>query len=343
MADPTAEDITLFTQELSWMVAAGVPLGRAIDLLQAEAAPRMAPVLRGLRAELRSGGTLAEAMTRAGVFPEADLRLVALGEAAGTLPLVLERLHQGRVQAQALRRKIGSALVYPAFLLVVALGAVALIALTVIPQLRALLPPQPLASGGDAAIRRLIALSDLLAAHALAAALAAGLGLAAAGWTLSRPAVRNRLADLVTPLPGLGPLIQSARLAAMTRTLAMLTEAGLPLAEALRLTRRATPPGRLAQVLEAMEQALRAGEDVTRPLAGLPPLLASLLKVGQETGNLGQSLSQAARVFDDKTRLALDRALVLLEPLVILLISAGIGSLIYVVIGAMISVNDLFL
>ena len=92
--------------------------------------------------------------------------------------------------------------------------------------------------------------------------------------------------------------------------------------------------------------ALREGVDVTVPLredASVPPLLASLMKVGQETGSLGQSLSHAAAIFEEKTRSALDRSLALLEPALILIISIAVGSLIYLVIGALMSVNDLFL
>jgi general secretion pathway protein F len=125
----------------------------------------------------------------------------------------------------------------------------------------------------------------------------------------------------------------------------MLTEAGLPLAEALRLTRRSTASSELSRLLEGMENALRAGQDVTQPLRevrGVPPLLSSLIRVGQETGNMARSLTQAAQVFEEKTRIALDRALVLLEPAIILLISVGVGGLIYTVIGALMSVNDLF-
>lgn len=344
---PRPDDITLFTQELSWMVGAGVPLGRAIDLLLADtSSPRMVPVLKALRGELRSGTGLSEAMRKAGVFPEAYLRLVALAEAAGTLPLVLTRIHEGRAQAQALRRKVGSAMVYPAFLLVVALAAILMIALTVVPQLRAILPPEPMASGGDAAIRRLIALSDALQANGVLVGVTAALALAALAWMFSRPGVQRVLADALTPVPGIGPLIQASRLAQMTRTLAMLAEAGLPFAEAIRLTRRSTAAPGLARTLDAMEQALRAGGDVTGPLTDnrqIPPLLTSLIRVGQETGNLPRSLGQAAGVFEEKTRVALDRALVLMEPAIILLISGGVGSLIYVVISAMMSVNDLFL
>lgn len=346
---PGAEEITLFTQELSWMVGAGVPLGRAIDLLAEEGRGRraLAPVLAGLRAELRAGTGLAEAMARqTGVFPEAYLRLVALAEGTGTLALVLERLHAGRAQAQALRRRLGTALVYPGFLILVALGAMALITLAVVPQLRAVLPAEPRADGADAAIRRLILLSDWLGAHALGLGLALGLALVLAVLALQRPGVQRGLLDLARHLPVLGPLITTARLAEVTRSLAMLTEAGLPLAEALRLTRRSTPPGELSRLLEAMENALRAGQDVARPLAearGVPPILASLIRLGQETGDMGRSLAQAAKVFDDKTRLALDRALVLLEPVIILVISLAVGGLIHTVIGALMSVNDLFL
>lgn len=345
---PKPDDITLFTQELSWMVGAGVPLGRAIDLLQADiASPRMVPVLKGLRAELRAGSGLSEAMRKqSDVFPEAYVQLVALAETAGTLPLVLSRLYEGRAQARALRRKVGSAMVYPAFLLVVALGAILMIALTVVPQLRAILPPEPMANGSDASIRRMIALSDMVQANGLVFGLGAAAALMLLGWVLSRPRVQAGLAELAAPLPGIGPLIQANRLAAMTRTLAMLVEAGLPFAEALRLTRKSTTSAGLGRTLEAMERALRSGDDVTVPLAAnrtVPPLLVSLIRVGQETGQLGQSLGQAAQVFEEKTRLALDRALVLMEPAIILLISGGVGSLIYVVIGAMMSVNDLFL
>lgn len=346
-AGPRPQDITLFTQELSWMVAAGVPLGRAIDLLAADPGQtRLAPVLQAVRAELRAGASLADALGRqGGVFPEAYLRLVALAEGTGTLGLVLQRLYAGRAQAQALRRKLGSALVYPGFLMLVALAAMALIAMAVVPQMRAVLPAEPRADGADAAIRRLIGVSDWLAGHLMLTGGLLAAGLAALVLILARPGVRRAALGLARRLPVIGPLILTAELAGMTRSLAMLTEAGLPLAEALRLTRRSTAPGALQDLLAAMEQALRAGQDVTRPLRaqpGVPPLLASLIRVGQETGDMARSLAQAAEVFDAKTRLALDQALVLLEPAIILLISVGVGGLIYSVIGALMSVNDLF-
>ena len=343
----TPDDITLFTQELSWMIGAGVPLGRAIDLLTADPGQsRFQPVLLAIRGELRAGASLADALTRQGaVFPEGYLRLVALAEGTGTLPMVLQRLHAGRSQAQALQRKLGSALVYPAFLLLVALAAIGLIALAVVPQMRSVLPAEPRADGADAAIRRLIGLSDWISTHALLAGLGVAVGLGGLALLLRLPTVQAAITAGATHLPVVGKLILTARLAEMTRSLAMLTEAGLPLAEALRLTRRGTGAGDLGNVLEEMENALRSGQDVTQPLRtarGVPPLLSSLIRVGQETGDMGRSLTQAAQVFEEKTRIALERAMVLLEPAIILLISVGVGGLIYTVIGALMSVNDLF-
>jgi general secretion pathway protein F len=347
-AGPTPDEITLFTQELSWMIAAGVPLGRAFDLLSAEAADgRLGPVLRAIRARLRAGSGLADAMRQQGtVFPETYLRLVALAEVSGTLPLVLNRIHAGRAQAQALRRKVGSALVYPSFLLLVAFAAITLIGLAVVPQMRAILPPEPLAGGGDQAIRRLIGLSDWLRANKLSVLFVGIGGVLLGRILLARPAIRLAISNISVRLPGVGPVLIAARLSEMTRTMAMLTEAGLPFAEALRLTRRTTTAPRLARTLERMEAALRSGQDVTMALRDdttMPPLLVSLLKVGQETGNMGQSLRQAAEVFEEKTSIALERALTLMEPAIILVISVGVGSLIYLVIGALMSVNDLFL
>ena len=345
---PSEAEITLFTQELAWMLRSEVPLGRAIDLLLTEAGTgAMAPALRGMRADLRAGSSLAEAMGHQGdTFPQTYLRLVAMAERAGTLPMVMARLHEGRARAAEWRKRVSSAMIYPAFLLLVALAAVALIVLAVLPQLRAILPETPAPGGSDRAIRQAIALSDWIAAHGVVTVLGALGVMAAMSAVLARPRVRLALTETAARLPVIGGLIRQARLAELTRTLAMLIEAGLPLDEALRLARRATPAPALVALLKRMENALREGVDVTVPLredASVPPLLASLMKVGQETGSLGQSLSHAAAIFEEKTRSALDRSLALLEPALILIISIAVGSLIYLVIGALMSVNDLFL
>lgn len=344
---PSAEDITLFTRELGWMTGAGVPLGQAFDLLVAEGqGGPLGPALRGIRAELRAGSGLAEAMAAQGdTFPEPYIRLIGMAEMADSLPLVLDRLHAGRLRLAALRRRISGAMIYPAFLVAVAVAAVGLIAFAVLPQLRGILPEQPAPNGADAPIRRLLSISDAVTGHLGLVALVTVVAWGAGWFLLRQPALRRALSGAVLRLPVLGPLVMMARLSEGIRSLAMLTEAGLPLGEALSLTRRATPQPRLARMFAEMEAALRAGGDITQPLRAdplVPKALVSLLRVGLETGQMARSLGQAADAFEDKTRLALERALALLEPVIILIISVGVGGMIYTVIGALMAVNDLF-
>ena len=328
------------------MIGAGIPPGRAIDILSQEAGKsRLAPVLKALRADVRAGATLADALSRQPAFPESYHRMVALAEASGTLPRVLERIHDNRAGAQALRRKVTSAMIYPAFLLVVAVGAMAVIGLAVVPQMRAILPPEPLANGRDSSIRTLIGISDWVRGNGLM--LIAALAVVASVLVLAgrSQGMRRAVGEVAARLPVLGNLLVTSRLAEMTRKLAMLADAGLPLADALRLTRRSTGSRQLAGTLDEMERSLRSGQSVTEPLRAarhIPPLLTNLVMVGQETGNLGKSLAQAAEIFEEKTKVALERALTLMEPAIILVISLGVGGLIYVVIGALMSVNDLF-
>lgn len=343
---PTGEDVTLFTQELGWMVGAGVPLGRAIDLLLLDASDgAMAPALRAMRAELRAGSSLAHALAnQSALFPPSYTRLVGLAEAAGTLPQVLERIHFARANAQTLRRKIRSAMTYPAFLLVVAIAAVAVILLAVIPQLKAIAPSTT--QGDPSALTRLIVVSDWLTLHWQILAVIVALSVLLGAAVLRRAAARQALAEFFSAMPVIGPVIRTMRLAELMQTLAMLTDAGLPFADALRLARRTTFAAKLADALAQMEAALRAGGDVTAPLNAsgqFPPLLVSLIRVGMETGSIAPSLRQAAQIFDDKTRHATERALALLEPAIILLISGVIGGIIYVIVDALMAVNDLLI
>lgn len=342
----SAEDVTLFTQELGWMVAAGVPLGRAIDLLLLDAGGgAMGPALRSVRAELRSGRSLAHALTnQPRLFPASYARLIGLAETAGTLPQVLDRIHLARRNAQTLRRNIRSAMIYPAFLVTVAIAAVTVILLAVVPQLKVIAPDN--AQAEPSALTRLVVLSDWLTAHWLALGLATLLCALAGAAALRQPAIKRALAEALAALPIIGPVIRTMRLAELMQTLAMLTDAGLQLADALRLARRTTFAHKLADALAQMEATLRAGGDVTAPLQAsgqFPPLLISMVRVGMETGSIAPSLRQAAQIFDEKTRQATERALAVLEPAIILLISGVVGGIIYVIVDALMAVNDLLI
>lgn len=339
----SANEVTLFTQELAWMLRAGIPLGKALDSLGgSDATPSMGPVLAGLRANVRAGTSFSDALAKMGdVFPDAYVNMVRIAEASGTLPIVLERVHADRARSTRLRSKIVSALTYPAFLLLVAAGAMAFILGTVVPQLGSLVA---VSGKSEGAISNLIALSAWVRSHGMLLLLGAAGFATLLSMALAKPANRIWLADQLLRLPAIGPVLQSALLAQFCRSVSLLLGAGISFSEALRLCGPLLFSARFRAAITNMEAALRRGEDFLAPLVAsrmAPGLLIQLLRVGNETGNLQQGLSEAAVIYEEKLDHALERALALAEPLIIVCVSGVIGLLVYTVIGALISVNDL--
>lgn len=320
------------------MMRAGIPLTRALDALASHAGLSMKPLLDSLRAGLRAGHPLSEALARHPKhFPESYVQMVRVAESSGTLAEVLERLHAGRARMGQLRRKIISALTYPAFLVLVALAALVFILTTVIPQLKAAVAASSKQSG---AIGGLIGFSDFLIEWKWQLLMLLALLALAIVTALRQRVVREWLALL----PGIRNLTQSVLLAEMCRALALLLNNGVTLADALRLTAPILSPRAAGVLMGRMEQALRRGEDFLAPVEGsliLPPLLSNLMRVGVETGKLNQSMEEAALIYEEKLETALERALVLIEPAIIILVSGIVATLVYTVFGALISVNDL--
>lgn len=342
-------EITRFTQELSWLLSAGLPLARALALLAQEASnPATSERLRHVGEILAGGEPLSVALrTSAGAhFPPTYLRMIGAAERSGTLPVVLQRIYAARLRSETLRQRVRKAMIYPVFVLVVALIASAVILLAVVPQLRAVLPPESAASADTGPILRLLALSDSLAAGW--PWIAAGLffvGLAA-WFALTRPGAQQSLLVFSGRLPLFGALLRGLWLVETAATLSMLLDAGMTFADALRLTRGITPSATLDRALADMEGALRKGTPATDVLARhvvIPPVFGSLLRVGLETGNLGRSFGQLVEVLDARILQSTETVLLLLEPLSILVVALAVGGLIYLVIDALMAANTVLL
>lgn len=319
------------------MLRAGIPLARALDSLSKEAAPAMRPVLDGLRMDLRSGMALSDALVRQPrVFEPAVIQMVRVAEASGTLPEVLERLHAARIQMQTLRRKVVSALVYPGFVTLVAIAALGFVMTTVLPQIKNAIA----LSDADGSVVGLIALSDFLQRWYLVIAIGAlGFGLLVA-LAFRQPAIRERL----SLLPGIRGFTQSVLMAELSGTLALLLSNGVMLADCFRLIAPVLKPRQAGKLVLGMEQALRRGEDFIGPVDGslvMPPLFASLIRIGLETGKLDRSMEEAAVIYREKLETTLQRFLILVEPAIIVLVSLLVAALVYTIFGALLTVNDL--
>jgi type II secretory pathway component PulF len=158
--------------------------------------------------------------------------------------------------------------------------------------------------------------------------------------------VREAACRLATYLPILGNLLRGASAIQFCRTLATLLEAGVSLADGLRLMRSGSTSAEIQAILDEMEGALRVGGDFVAPLARsriFPTVLARMLHVGQETGNFTPSLLQATEMQQAQFARSIERAMALLEPVIILVLSVFVGSIIISLMGAVISMNDLAL
>jgi general secretion pathway protein F len=339
-----AQDVANFTRELSIMLGAGQDLDRSLRfLVETAPTPRVRAVTDSLRAAVRDGTPFAVALARhPKSFPKLYVGLVRAGEAGGALVQTLDRLALLLERQRSLSATITSAMIYPALLVIAAIGAIALLLTQVLPQF------VPLFEQNGAALPRptqiLIIAGDIVSNYGLfilAGVVLLGLAIRQA---LTRPGVRIVWDRLLLRLPIIGPLAKEALAARFSRTLGTLVINGMPLIGALDTVRDAL--GNLAAVgaVEAATQSAKGGAGLSRPLgeSGLFPLrTVYLLRLGEETAQLGPMALRAADIHEENTRLGVQRLVSLLVPVITILIGAAIAGIVASLLLAMLSLNDL--
>jgi general secretion pathway protein F len=336
-------DITAFCRELGWLLRAGVNLNDGLEILAAgNSTGLLRQACSGIRAGLRQGQSLHDAMAASGVFPAEIVSMVEVAEASGTLPGVLERIAESREHMEKVRERVASALVYPALLVAIAVTAVTFIMYYIVPTLKGVIA----GAGGPVpeSASFVIGISDWLIANGgiLLVLIAAAVVTAVAAAQLRM--VRSIAIAIASYVPILGGLIRGAIAIQFCRTLATLLEAGVGLTESLTLMKSGSPWLEIRRILDDMENALRSGGDFVAPLSRsriFPAALTRMLRVGSETGNFTPSLVQATEMQQAQFARSVERATALLEPIIILVLSLFVGSIIITLMSAVVSMNDL--
>lgn len=336
-------EVTLFTRELAWLLKAGLTLNDGLDLLAREAfASGFSATVARLRAEIRKGRSFHDVLAEAQVFPPYYLGMVEVGEASGRLPALLEQIALTREREQRIRSRVVSALAYPLLLVALALGAVAFIMVSVVPRIKDMI----VGSGAPVpeAAQLVLGISDWMIANLWT--LAIGLPSVALGAAMlaQMAGVRAVLSRIASGIPVLGSLLKKAAVVRFARVFATLVASGLTLGDSLRLVKPAVANPRIVKLVDEMELALRRGEDFLAPLersAMFPKLLARMLRVGNETGNLTASLAQISAITEEEFEQAVERSLTLLGPAIILALSGVVAFIIVSLMSAIISLNDL--
>jgi general secretion pathway protein F len=338
-----ARDRMFFTQELSTLVSAGLPLDRALSVCgELNERPAFRALIADVLRALKGGKPLADSLgTHPEVFSELYINMIRAGEASGSLDVVLERLVEFERSADELRGSIISALIYPALLALVGAGSIFVMMNYVIPKFAQVFTesrvPIPTATWV------LMRASDLLRSYGWMGALCAAAGALAARYYIRTPIGRHQFDALKLRLPVAGEVFRKAETARFARTMATLVANGVPLVQSLKIAKGLLNNVILSESLAVVTQGVQRGEGLAGPLQRVrvfPALASHLLRVGEETGKLDAMFGRMADIYDSDTRAAIKRATALFEPLVILVMGLVVGTMVLSMLMAIVSIND---
>jgi general secretion pathway protein F len=336
-------DVLFFTQELSTLLNAGVPLDRAISITGelTERADFRFVVLDVLRV-LKSGRSLADSLaTHPDHFSDLYINMVRAGEASGGLASIFERLAEFERTRDDLRSYIISSMIYPALLTLVGLSSVFVLLNFVVPKFAAIFAdgrikiPPPTKVMLD--VSYFVQNYWWMAATGLAAVLIV--------WRVYTGTVKGRMwwdgARLKLPL--LGDALLKAETARFARAMATLVANTVPLVQSIGIAAATLNNRTISHALVGVAQGVKRGEGIAVPLrkAGVfPPLASHLLTVGEETGRLDTMFARMADIYENDTRAAIKRFTAIFEPIVILVMGLLVGTLILSMLLAITSIND---
>jgi general secretion pathway protein F len=339
-----AREVGEFTQQLSTLLAAGLPLDRSLQvLLDLSESDRIKRTVAEIRDRVREGGSLSDALDEQhGAFNRLFVNMVRAGEVGGTLDTTLARLSDYLERSKDLKDSVISALIYPVLLLALAAGSLILLLVYVIPQFTPIFEEL----GGDLPfITKLVlgAGSILQNFWWLIALLVAG-----AVWQFRRMLAdaekRFRWDTQVLAMKWVGDLVAKMETARLTRTLGTLLTNGVPLLSALSIARNVLSNTVLRKDVTDAAREVKTGGGLARALAKgerFPRLALQMISVGEETGQLDTMLMKVSDTYDTEVRNTIDRLLSVFTPVVTLLLAVLIGTIVLSVLLAILSVNDL--
>ena len=336
-------DVLFFTQELSTLLTAGIPLDRALSIT-AELTVRSSfriVVLDVLRV-LKSGRPLADSLaTHPEYFSDLYVNMVRAGEASGSLAIIFERLSDFERTRDDLRNYIISSMVYPALLSCVGIGSIFVLLNFVVPRFAAMFADSRMKIPAPTQIM-LVASQYVRAYGWLGIGVLAAAAIALRIYTQTAPGRlwwdRSRL-----EIPLLGDALRKAETARFARSMATLIGNTVPLVQSIAIASATLGNRMIAGAMTAVAQGVKRGEGIAGPIrkaAVFPPLAAHLLTVGEETGRLDAMFERMAEIYENDTRASIRRFTSIFEPVVILLMGVIVGGLILSMLVAITSIND---
>jgi type IV pilus assembly protein PilC len=325
--------LTTFTRQLATLVDAGLPLLRGLRVLEKqEKNPTLKNILAELALSIEGGSTFSEGLAQhPKVFNRLFVNMVKAGELGGVLEVVLARLSEFMEKAQKIKGKVIAAMFYPCAVLVVATAILMILMVFVIPKFKEVFAGMLEGAQLPAFTRLVLGISEIIKDHILYA-LGGAVLLYIAFVLVGRTKAGRRVFDKIKlKAPVFGPVVTKVAISRFTRTLGTLISSGVPILQALTIVRETSGNVVVGSAVLAIHDSVKEGETITAPLEAsrvFPPMVVSMVDVGEQTGALPEMLLKIADNYDEEVDNAVAAMTSLLEPIMIVFLAVIVGSIV---------------
>src|SRR5437588_5167739 len=335
--------LMIFTRQLATLIDSGLPLLRSLNVLaKQERDPVLKKTIDKLAESVQGGSTFSESLAQYPyIFNDLYVNMVKAGEVGGVLELVLTRLAEFHEKAAKIKNKVAAAMVYPLIVMTMAIAIMGFLLVFIVPKFEAIfhdmLGDRPL----PAITTFVITVSRFVQGHwlvlvALFFALVAGYKFA------NRTAKGKATLDRVKlRFPLFGDIIRKTAISRFSRTLGTLVTSGVPILQALNITRETASNMVIARAIGQVHESVKEGESIVQPLeasAAVPPMVVSMIDVGEETGQLPEMLLKIADVYDDEVNNSVAAMTAALEPIMIVFLAVVVGTIVIALFLPLISI-----
>jgi type IV pilus assembly protein PilC len=325
--------LMVFTRQLATLIDAGLPLLRGLTVLgNQERDPVLKKTITQLTESIQSGGTFSDGLTaHPKIFNKLYVNMVKAGELGGVLDVVLNRLAEFQEKAQKVKGKVKSAMMYPAIVMVIAIVIMGFLLVFIVPKFEQIFAdmlggkPLPLLT------QIVIGASRGIKDNIIFLVLGIGGIVGAVKYTASTPKGSVLIDQFMLKAPLFGDLTRKNGISRFTRTLGTLVTSGVPILQALNITKETAGNAVISSAIIKIHDSVKEGESIVRPMDAsgvFPPMVISMVDVGEETGQLPEMLLKVADLYDDEVDSSVAGLTSMMEPIMIVFLAVVVGSIV---------------
>lgn len=332
------KNLMMFTRQLATLIDSGLPLLRSLTVLaKQEPNPTLKATIDTLAEGVQGGSTFSESLAQhPRIFNKLYVNMVKAGELGGVLEVVLNRLAEYQEKAQKLKNKIVSAMVYPVIVMFIAVGIMVFLMVVIVPKFREMFDSTdqklPLISEVVFGVSGFLLTSSFLVPNVVLVFIVLFIAYMLFNFWGRTSAGRLMIDNMKLRLPIIGDIQRKSAVSRFARTLGTLVTSGVPILQALNITRDTAGNVVISAAIEKVHEAVKEGETIVTPLQAsgvFPNMVVSMVDVGEETGQLPEMLLKVADVYDDEVDNAVGALTSILEPLMIVFLALIVGSIVF--------------